>query len=104
MHEPAPCANEAAIRPSRRDRSRPSREVAVFPLEPCQLAAVLFISTTRPKELAMSVPREPIPDKPPMPGPGWTPEPPIEEPDPDRLPDEFPVPNPDENEEPPKHA
>jgi hypothetical protein len=39
-----------------------------------------------------------------MPGPGWTPEPPIEEPDPDRLPDEIPVPNPDENEEPPKHA
>jgi hypothetical protein len=61
-------------------------------------------STTRRKELAMSVPREPIPEKPPMPGPGWTPEPPIEEPDPDRLPDEIPVPNPDENEEPPKHA
>ncbi|WFU09568.1 hypothetical protein QA646_01475 [Rhizobium sp. CB3090] len=52
----------------------------------------------------MSVPREPIPETPPMPGPGWTPEPPIEEPDPDRLPDEIPVPNPDENEEPPKHA
>ena len=52
----------------------------------------------------MSVPREPIPETPPMPGPVWTPEPPIEEPDPDRLPDEIPVPNPDENEEPPKHA
>ncbi|MDL2402835.1 hypothetical protein [Rhizobium mayense] len=52
----------------------------------------------------MSVPREPIPEKPPMPGPGWTPEPPIKEPDPDRLPDEMPVPNPDENEDPPKHA
>lgn len=44
----------------------------------------------------MSVPNEPIPDQPPMPGPGWKPEP-------DRLPDEAPNPNPDENEEPPKH-
>ncbi|WP_412065211.1 hypothetical protein [Rhizobium sp. SYY.PMSO] len=52
----------------------------------------------------MSVPNEPIPDSPPMPDPGWTPKPPIEEPEPDRLPDEVPVPNPDENEEPPKHA
>ena len=52
----------------------------------------------------MSVPREPIPKKPPMPGPGSTPEPPILEPDPDWLPDDIPVPNPDENEEPPKHA
>ncbi|RAX38834.1 hypothetical protein [Rhizobium tropici] len=52
----------------------------------------------------MSVPNEPIPEKPPMPGPGWTPEPPVEEPEPDRLPDEIPVPNPDENKEPPKHA
>ncbi|WP_202903759.1 hypothetical protein [Rhizobium rhizogenes] len=52
----------------------------------------------------MSVPREPIPETPPMPDPGWIPKPPIEEPDPDSLPDEIPVPNPDENEEPPKHA
>ncbi|GES50428.1 hypothetical protein Rhsp01_29870 [Rhizobium sp. NBRC 114257] len=52
----------------------------------------------------MSVPNEPIPETPPMPEPGWTPKPPVEEPDPDRLPDEVPVPNPDENEEPPKHA
>ncbi|OJY69438.1 MULTISPECIES: hypothetical protein [unclassified Rhizobium] len=52
----------------------------------------------------MSVPNEPIPESPPMPEPGWTPRPPIEEPEPDRLPDEVPVPNPDENDEPPKHA
>jgi len=52
----------------------------------------------------MSVPREPVPETPPMPDPGWAPKPPIEEPDPDRMPDEIPVPNPDENEEPPKHA
>jgi hypothetical protein len=31
------------------------------------------------------------------------PEPPIKEPEPDRLPDEAPNPNPDENEEPAKH-
>ncbi len=52
----------------------------------------------------MSVPREPVPETPPVPDPGWIPKPPIEEPDPDSLPDEIPVPNPDENEEPPKHA
>lgn len=52
----------------------------------------------------MSVPNEPIPESPPMPGPDWIPQPPIEEPEPDRLPDEIPVPNPDENDEPPKHA
>ncbi|MBY3052781.1 hypothetical protein [Rhizobium laguerreae] len=52
----------------------------------------------------MSVPNEPIPDQPPMPGPGWKPEPPIKEPEPDRLPDEAPVPNPDENDEPAKHT
>ncbi|MBY5572214.1 hypothetical protein HFO55_34535 [Rhizobium leguminosarum] len=52
----------------------------------------------------MSVPNEPIPDQPPMPGPGWKPEPPIKEPEPDQLPDEAPVPNPDENDEPAKHT
>ena len=51
----------------------------------------------------MSVPNEPIPDQPPMPSPGWKPEPPIKEPEPDRLPDETPLPNPDENEEPARH-
>lgn len=52
----------------------------------------------------MSVPNEPIPDQPPMPGPGGKPTPPIKEPEPDTLPDEVPLPNPDENDEPPKHA
>ncbi|MDR6817314.1 hypothetical protein J2X76_002487 [Neorhizobium sp. 2083] len=36
-----------------------------------------------------------------MPAPVWTPEPPIDEPEPDRLPDEAPLPNPDENHNPP---
>lgn len=44
--------------------------------------------------------REPT-DEPPMPAPGWIPDPPIDEPDPDRLPDEAPVPNPDETNSPP---
>ncbi|TCL75697.1 hypothetical protein EV286_101240 [Rhizobium sp. BK251] len=52
----------------------------------------------------MSVPHEPIPDQPSMPPPGWKPESPIKEPEPDVLPDEVPLPNPDENNEPPKHA
>jgi hypothetical protein len=52
----------------------------------------------------MSVPNDPVPDQPPMPEPGWKPEPPIEEPQPDGLPDEVPLPNPDENDEPPMHA
>jgi hypothetical protein len=39
-----------------------------------------------------------------MPAPVWTPEPPIKEPEPDRLPDETPVPNPDETREPPMQA
>jgi hypothetical protein len=38
-------------------------------------------------------------DQPPM--PGWKPEPPIIEPEPDGLPDEAPLPNPDENNQPP---
>ena len=51
----------------------------------------------------------------PVPGPGTTgpipggppigqPDPPIKEPDPDRLPDEEPVPNPDETPDPPQHV
>ncbi|MDM9647479.1 hypothetical protein [Rhizobium sp. S163] len=52
----------------------------------------------------MSVPNEPLPGTPPMPGPDWAPQPPIHEPEPDGLPDELPNPNPDENDEPPKHA
>jgi len=47
-------------------------------------------------------PREPS-EQPPMPPPGWTPEPPINEPEPDRLPDETPLPNPDENPNPPAY-
>jgi hypothetical protein len=65
---------------------------------------VVSLLATRPKGAGMSLPNEPIPESPPMPEPGWTPKPPIGEPEPDRLPDEVPVPNPDENEEPPKHA
>lgn len=45
-----------------------------------------------------SPPRRPGDDEP-MPVPGR--EPPVQEPDPDRLPDEEPNPNPDENREPP---
>jgi hypothetical protein len=56
------------------------------------------------KERIMSVPNEPLPGTPPMPGPDWAPQPPIHEPEPDSLPDELPNPNPDENDEPPKHA
>lgn len=48
----------------------------------------------------MPDPREPT-EKPPVPAPGWTPDPPIDEPEPDRLPDEAPVPNPDETNRPP---
>ncbi len=48
-------------------------------------------------------PREPS-EKPPMPPPGWTPEPPINEPEPDRLPDETPLPNSDENPNPPAYS
>ncbi|MBB4144104.1 MULTISPECIES: hypothetical protein [Rhizobium] len=48
----------------------------------------------------MSDPRDPS-EQPPMPAPTWVPEPPIEEPEPDRLPDEEPVPNPDETRDPP---
>lgn len=51
----------------------------------------------------MTSPREPS-EQPPMPAPGWAPEPPITEPEPDRLPDEAPVPNPDETREPPMQA
>jgi hypothetical protein len=45
-------------------------------------------------------PREPF-DEPPKPVPIWPPEPPVDEPEPDRLPDEVPLPNPDETNEPP---
>ncbi len=45
-------------------------------------------------------PREPS-EQPPMPAPGWAPDPPIDEPDPDQLPDETPLPNPDETRNPP---
>lgn len=48
----------------------------------------------------MPDPREPS-EQPPMPAPTWKPEPPIDEPEPDRLPDEAPLPNPDETENPP---
>nr|WP_312990802.1 hypothetical protein [Rhizobium populisoli] len=51
----------------------------------------------------MPNPREPS-EQPPMPPPGWTPEPPINEPEPDRLPDEAPLPNPDENPNPPAYS
>jgi hypothetical protein len=51
----------------------------------------------------MSLPQDPT-NKPPMPAPGWTPDPPIVEPEPDSLPDEIPLPNPDENNEPPLHV
>lgn len=50
----------------------------------------------------MPEPREPY-ETPPIPAPDWKPEPPIEEPEPDRLPDEEPNPNPDEN-NPPTYA
>jgi len=52
----------------------------------------------------MSLPQDPNPDQPPMPAPGWKPDPPIVEPDPDALPDEVPLPNPDENDQPPMHV
>jgi hypothetical protein len=52
----------------------------------------------------MSVPNEPIPDQPPMPAPGWAPNVPVTEPEPDVLPDEVPLPNPDENDDPPQHV
>jgi hypothetical protein len=48
-------------------------------------------------------PREPQ-ENPPIPTPDWKPEPPIDEPEPDRLPDEAPTPNPDENDNPPAYA
>lgn len=50
----------------------------------------------------MTDPREPL-ETPPLPTPDGRPEPPIEEPEPDRLPDETPNPNPDEN-NPPAYA
>lgn len=54
------------------------------------------------KEFLMADPREPH-ETPPIPAPDWTPEPAIDEPEPDRLPDEAPVPNPDET-NPPVYA
>jgi hypothetical protein len=51
----------------------------------------------------MPEPRDPS-EQPPMPSPAWAPEPPIMEPEPDRLPDEDPVPNPDETREPPQQV
>jgi hypothetical protein len=45
----------------------------------------------------------PVEPEPGMP-PGWIPEPPFKEPEPDRLPDEAPIPNPDETRQPPKYA
>jgi hypothetical protein len=53
-------------------------------------------------EPLMTDPREPL-ETPPLPTPDGRPEPPIEEPEPDRLPDETPNPNPDEN-NPPAYA
>ncbi|WP_337266151.1 hypothetical protein [Oryzifoliimicrobium ureilyticus] len=50
----------------------------------------------------MSVPNDPFPGTPVPPGPDWQPEPPIKEPEPDRLPDETPNPNPDEVDNPPR--
>lgn len=52
----------------------------------------------------MSLPKDPKPEQPPMPAPGWAPDPPVVEPDPDDLPDEIPLPNPDENDGPPMHV
>lgn len=46
-------------------------------------------------------PSSPFGDQPPMPAPVWTPEIPIDEPQPDVLPDEVPRPNPDETRDPP---
>ena len=54
------------------------------------------------KETSMADPREPY-ETPPIPTPDGMPEPPIDEPEPDRLPDEAPTPNPDEN-NPPAYA
>ncbi|WP_137157595.1 hypothetical protein [Rhizobium sp. FKL33] len=39
-----------------------------------------------------------------MPPPVWKPDPPVQEPEPDRLPDEDPSPNPDETRAPPRHV
>ncbi|PDT43620.1 hypothetical protein CO656_00810 [Sinorhizobium sp. FG01] len=55
----------------------------------------------RGKEAAVQNPRQPGQAPPPSPR---DPEPPIGEPEPDRLPDEAPVPNPDENPEPPRYG
>lgn len=60
-------------------------------------------SAKKTKEYLMPDPREPS-EQPPMPAPDWKPEPPIEEPEPDRLPDEVPLPNPDETDAPPLHT
>ncbi|MBC2771707.1 hypothetical protein H6M51_02470 [Rhizobium sp. AQ_MP] len=46
-------------------------------------------------------PSSPYDDQPPMPAPAWTPEIPVDEPEPDVLPDEVPRPNPDETRDPP---
>ena len=50
----------------------------------------------------MADPRDPD-KKTPLTPPGSLPEPPIEEPEPDRLPDEAPTPNPDETRNPPAY-
>lgn len=56
----------------------------------------------------MTLPVDPVPAPgtaplPPVP-PIEKPDPPITEPEPDRLPDEMPEPNPDENPQPPQHV
>lgn len=55
------------------------------------------------REMFMTTPTPSTPydDQPPMPAPTWTPEVPIDEPQPDVLPDEVPTPNPDETRDPP---
>lgn len=55
----------------------------------------------REKTMTTPTPSSPYGDQPPMPAPTWTPEVPIDEPEPDVLPDEVPRPNPDETRDPP---
>jgi hypothetical protein len=54
------------------------------------------------KEIVMNIEPAPLPDDPTAPPFPGMPDPPIKEPEPERLPDEVPLPNPDENDNPPK--
>lgn len=67
-----------------------------------QLRTILAAIRYHEKEIVMHIEPVPVPDGPTTPPFPPVTDPPIKEPEPDRLPDEEPLPNPDENDSPPK--